>query len=344
MLKTYTKFAWALPVKVEVLGAHVEAYCDILPTLYTVRLCNRYGKGPNAHITKLPVEMVHHIEAFLVQAKRATVLPQWVQDFRCWTGKCKLIDHLDDAAILELYNERKRDWTPGSLEFDEEDEERDEESAFYRAYNKMITPDKVVTPSIRECIADMTDSWADEGEYDPCVGQDRWRARVGQPTSLERGKFDQYRVILQRDFGLDVWVNHVQTDDEPVRGDCSVSHSTIAYFRLPDVTGCVHFHEAELSDIHYSPNREKSESAGAVTLKLPATPSEKSLARFDHALKTLDLVMQESAEGKNQAHEGLFGGGMWTHTKATAVAKNGTKPSQQAKLTMFTVSEDDAEW
>lgn len=348
MASTSIVFAWALPVKVEVLGAHLEAYQALLPTLIAVRLCNRYGKGSKAHITKLPIEMIHHIEGFLFRTTRATTLPQWGQDLRCWEEKCQPIDHMDDATILEIYNRSKRDWTPGGVDFEDYDNWQAE-------WKEMIAPSQEVTPGIRESVADTMnehwsddgDRWTEDGEPRGCLGQARWCARVGHPTSLERGKFDQYRVILRKDFGLDIFVSHVQLNEKSVRNADSTAHSTIAYLRLPDATGCAHVHVPDLYENDYRMAREKSEAGGARTLKLPSTPSEKSLARFDHAMQALALEVQETSEGNNQAHEGLLGGGgMWTSSEAMPVlkVKSGTKPSEQAKLTMFTLSKDDNDW
>lgn len=213
MPSTTIQFAWALQVKVPRLGAHLEAYHELLPTIYTVRLCNRYGTGPKAHITKLPVEMIYHIESFLIQAKRAKLLPGWVADFGCWRDKCHPIDHMSDAAILEIYNQS----TEGMSE------DFDIEEGFL-----VRCEASEVTPSIREYVTDEVAQWSDEGEWGNCAGRTRWRERVGHPPATGRGSFDKFAVILRKDFGLDVWISHTQEGEPPVWSDKNVSPSTIA--------------------------------------------------------------------------------------------------------------------
>lgn len=62
--------AWAVPVEVEVLGAHLEAYVNLQPTINTLRMCHRFGKGEQAAITRLPVELLSEVEDLLMGEER----------------------------------------------------------------------------------------------------------------------------------------------------------------------------------------------------------------------------------------------------------------------------------
>ena len=58
--------AWGVPVRPDLLGRSLEAYDKCLPVLTALRLCYRFGKGSNAGITKLPVEIVVAIEHLIL--------------------------------------------------------------------------------------------------------------------------------------------------------------------------------------------------------------------------------------------------------------------------------------
>ena len=40
----------------------LEAYINLLPTMNALRMCHRYGRGPNAAIARLPTELITYIE------------------------------------------------------------------------------------------------------------------------------------------------------------------------------------------------------------------------------------------------------------------------------------------
>lgn len=68
-----------MPVRVEQLGAHLEAYIATLPIITTLRLCNRFGTGNNCHINRLPIELVKLIEEYIVRPERNKALLTWSQ-------------------------------------------------------------------------------------------------------------------------------------------------------------------------------------------------------------------------------------------------------------------------
>lgn len=70
MPTTRVEVAWAVPVKIEQLGAHLEAYTSLQTTLNALRLCNRFGSGTQATITKLPIELVQQIERHMIEEKQ----------------------------------------------------------------------------------------------------------------------------------------------------------------------------------------------------------------------------------------------------------------------------------
>ena len=75
-------------MRVEKLGAHLEAYVDTLPVITALRLCNKFGKGPECHIRKLPTEIVDAVEELVINLEREKRLIRWSQLLRCYTGQC----------------------------------------------------------------------------------------------------------------------------------------------------------------------------------------------------------------------------------------------------------------
>jgi hypothetical protein len=91
--------AWAVPVKPDELGASLEAYKKILPSLMALRLCHRFGKGEAAHVTKLPPEILHHIESMMFDPRYAG---PWEEYFQHYEGRCEPLDHIYDDARLDM--------------------------------------------------------------------------------------------------------------------------------------------------------------------------------------------------------------------------------------------------
>lgn len=94
MATTKASLAWSVPVAVDTLAAHLDAYARLhhphKGELRTLRLCHRYGQGASATITRLPVELLAHIEDYLTNDVRGEILAdKYAQDFLCWQGRCK---------------------------------------------------------------------------------------------------------------------------------------------------------------------------------------------------------------------------------------------------------------
>lgn len=96
--------AWSMPVDVVTFGAHLETYVKLLPSFTALRLCNRFGKGPEVSITKLPVEMIAAIEELLTQTARAEVLAEWELDFKCFESRCEPVAHLTSDDFARHYD------------------------------------------------------------------------------------------------------------------------------------------------------------------------------------------------------------------------------------------------
>jgi len=79
-------------VRIDKLGAHLEAYTDTLPVITALRLCNRFGKGKNCYISKLPTELINEIEHLILEPERERCLATWSKELKCWERECKAFD------------------------------------------------------------------------------------------------------------------------------------------------------------------------------------------------------------------------------------------------------------
>lgn len=122
-------FAWAIPVYAAQLVAHVEAYIHTLPVVNTVRACNRFGKGPQCHIRRLPVELVQNILDYHVSAMPKRKRKKCVKLLRCYEDSYIIFDH-SRKYLREMYWDLRDDDSLASF-FAEPDDPSDDEIIEY---------------------------------------------------------------------------------------------------------------------------------------------------------------------------------------------------------------------
>jgi hypothetical protein len=87
-----------VPVRPDLLGPHLKAFEEAVPVLRTLRLCHRFGKGPDVHINKLPAELELLIEQFSLEPRRCKSSDfqknDWKYDFRCFESRCSPLFHM----------------------------------------------------------------------------------------------------------------------------------------------------------------------------------------------------------------------------------------------------------
>lgn len=93
----------AVPIRADLLGARLAAYVLLLPTITALRLCNRFGKGPQATVAKLPVELLNEIEKYLIEDKRAQLYEEWFSQFKCYETQCSPADHFDKEQCADIF-------------------------------------------------------------------------------------------------------------------------------------------------------------------------------------------------------------------------------------------------
>lgn len=269
---------YAVPVKVELLGAHLEAHLKTWPTIEILRLCNRFGKGPATAVQRLPVELLQHIESFLVADARAEVAPEWQTDFQCFEQTCRDIDHLDRAQKQEyydLYLKEQKEMSPDSSHED-----------------VPLTAEELERVVDEECCI----------EYDDIATAhyhrtNSWLRRVGGPSSEFPSFFANHTDMLQRHFGLEVWASTVRNGDDNGERD-DPAETTVAYLILP---------RSRTRSEWWQPDADRvwrSAAQGETGYGVPVTdlhePSENSLRRFQRALRILGLEVWVSRSQKGK--------------------------------------------
>ena len=84
---------------------NLEAYKKALPAVNAFRLCYRFGQGPEAFVTKLPVELEQAIEQLIIDARRVKLYDDWSEtdwksEFRCFESRCEPVSHWEEMSPL----------------------------------------------------------------------------------------------------------------------------------------------------------------------------------------------------------------------------------------------------
>lgn len=94
---------YAVPVYILDLGANLSACNETRPIVDTLRLCNCFGQGDKAFITKLPIELLTAVGSCMVQPLRVQAADKWERDFRCFEERCHFAEHLSRKERIEIY-------------------------------------------------------------------------------------------------------------------------------------------------------------------------------------------------------------------------------------------------
>ena len=98
VIKVLNRTVRAMPVRPDKLGSRLEAFQRALPVLNTLRLCHRFGKGPDVHLTKLPSEIEQIIESFVFKAEcEHYTYYNWERELACFECRCEPADHIDSG-------------------------------------------------------------------------------------------------------------------------------------------------------------------------------------------------------------------------------------------------------
>ena len=194
-----TTLTWAIPVAAEVLGAHLDAYLTLLPTINALRACHRYAQ--DKPVSRLPVELVTIIEDFLIAEEREKKSLEWNRDFRCFQQDCDFDDESEHFSEDELEDMQLEDCTKhlGSMLCDE------------------------------TCSACLEDHLS-------IATLDRCNERYFSWRDKEMIFHHSQREILLQNFGLRIWTETVRLPSDYKGADFKAFETTIAYLILPRST------------------------------------------------------------------------------------------------------------
>lgn len=89
--------------------ASLEAYSNFKDGINAFRLCHRFGRGSDVHVSKLPRELELAIEQVVITEARNATSDEWVSGFRCLEARCAPVDRsyiiLEDMTYGELAEE-----------------------------------------------------------------------------------------------------------------------------------------------------------------------------------------------------------------------------------------------
>lgn len=250
--------AWAQPVKVEVLGAHLQAYIDLLPTINTLRLCNRFGQGPNAYISKLPLELVQKVEKYLVEGERQERLVEWNRVKKCFECTCDDTDHFTEEEIHRIFDHH-----------------------YDCCWNDDGLSDGWKQGRFSELVD--FDQWYDIH----CKRRNDWAHKVSRPSSQQHGFFSESQDIMYKHFGLNVWTSVVRLEEQNYVIECDATETTIGYLTLPPRSSASEDWSLSMSELECGD--WKLETGCGMVIENTAQPSKQSLKRFPRAMKILGL-------------------------------------------------------
>ena len=274
-------------MRVEQLGAHLEAYIATLPMIITLRLCNRFGTGDDCHVNRLPIELVKLIEEYIVGPERKMALLTWSQQKKCNEKKCKVFDHYSATKeeLFQRYHE-----LIGSCRCEEKGTcgVNHHRACGHRlcADAKAELPGRGFEVFRKLSSLGILPAWSELCQSQ----QEEWQKRVGtiekggsySPREhFEDGFFDKQQEILQTHFGIIVWLGHSSAPYlNRHTGDCTSSYTTTAHLALPGTT---------IYRKVWCSNKQSRAKSFDMPFTLGSVPTEKSLLRLPRALKILGL-------------------------------------------------------
>jgi hypothetical protein len=155
-------------------------HIQTLPTLHTLRLCNRFGHG---RFKDFPVELVKMIEGHVASSVREKLAERPVVASRCFRNDCSLIDHADRETLMDLY--------------------RDDVESFRRDDHTDTPNDEQLIRTLMSYYKPFARTGIDEHEVHQLN-------RIAWPTTIGGIFSKANREMFLTKFGLDIWFSFVR--------------------------------------------------------------------------------------------------------------------------------------
>jgi hypothetical protein len=289
---------WALPVRFEKLGAHLEAYVETIPAITALRLCNRFGKGANCYIHKLPIELVQMIEDIIIERERERCLVPWSKQTRCWLQECDdFTDHMtpeEQIAYCARFDCQAKDRNDLAHEPCEAPHGHTccELSQFRSTRNQKSSDaaEKRLDKKLSFIKGDRV--WCDSDSDEVEVKLAAFR-ETNLETYDDRGTYSVHEYLLRTHFGIGVWATPKLLDTN--------RWTTLAYLTLPRNPR----EQEQWPNQHRDGYESSNDSGHGMPIHLGAAPSPASLKRFPNALRRLGLELFVNPNQKSTT-------GLWT--------------------------------
>lgn len=255
----------ALPVNAAQLAAHLQAYTETLPALNALRACNRFGKGQQCHINKLPVELIQSIASYYILPVREKHRESSMSQLRCYEDSCLLLaDHVREY-LLEVHEDMV-DNNPGACQ--------------------CVDPDNPHDAQLSMCLGEPNYHHA---EYD--TNRYRWEKRA---ESLAKK-----HPLFRKHFGLDLWLSTVCLGSSERFN--SEAETTIACLTLPGrEERSEQWEHFEMEDASYEYGRPDCKSGCSMAVVMEPRTGPEEVQRFKRAMKVLELevFLHETQQNK----------------------------------------------
>ncbi|KAL2029653.1 hypothetical protein VTO58DRAFT_108845 [Aureobasidium pullulans] len=259
---TTAALVWGIPVRISNLLCSVDAFHKAIPTIQTLRLCNQFGQGENARITKLPKELIAFIEEELLAIHRQEEESRnggWAQTYRCFEGSCRLY----------------------------------EEHPEWRHVDEEIVHPKNFDELLQAKLDEKRDDYFDDNSYELCFDN-----ICAWPSDVKKHIASKGNEVVRKHFGLDIFVEQENLDE--TAADYLMSHdkafaksyrefyqATICYLVIPSKAARW---KARLDPILLDSGEIFGESTNSMLLdRNSLDPTEEHQQRFARAMRQLAL-------------------------------------------------------
>jgi hypothetical protein len=255
-------------VRIEKLGAHLEAYTNTLPVITALRLCNRFGKGTNCYISKLPTELIDAIEHLVLEPERERCLVSWSKELKCWKRDCNMFEDHFTPEEQEIFCAHHLCMTNGCE--DEAHTTGGEKDPHGHICLGRGTCGLAHSLSYEEALISMPKKLSEETYVHECSD-----SRMKFQRKVEDGFLYNHRHLLKLHFNVDFWTS---TSRAWVSGWGPVA---LAYLTIP----------SDSAQRYPKPNLPAGYNTDGRVLQPGGSLSPVSHKRFSDALRRLDLEL-----------------------------------------------------
>ncbi|KAI5196760.1 hypothetical protein E4T42_02390 [Aureobasidium subglaciale] len=210
---TAAAVVWGVPVKPVDLIVSLDALRKASPAIQTLRLCHQFGKGKDAHVAKLPKEIIVFIEEELLamhrvgKEKEPFSLPG---RYCCFEGSCRPSDHMHHVDHVFPKEDYEFEYASDDSEAYEDDYESLADTAraeLCEAHPEWRTKQGLVLPAnfpslLHAKIADIFDINTSEEVHELCfMSKVEWEDDVRDYLSTQGNS-----EIIRKYFSLNVFI------------------------------------------------------------------------------------------------------------------------------------------